>query len=254
MKGWQLFTHSARQVFGNLGAALRISAVLYLAQIAVAIIVGFNVFAGQAALQAQIDVGGFPWGAFVATLLFSSISGLWIAVGWHRYVLLVEQPGAALPEFHGDRMFAYFGRSLLIALIVGLVGVALGVCVGLVTALVGQPGTVLVGILTVAAIMVPVLIISFRLSGSLPSAALGAQAGIADTWRMTAGQTGAFLTLAVIAVVLSVVIDLPAKMIFAPASIASGVWLAITGWVKLMVGISILTTLYGHYIEGRELT
>ena len=254
MKGWQLFTHSARQVFGNLGAALRISAVLYLAQIAVAIIVGFNVFAGQAALQAQIDAGGFPWGGFAVTLLVSIISGLWIAVGWHRYVLLVEQPGAALPEFHGDRMLAYFGRTLLIVLIVALVGFVIGVCVGLLSAIAGTRVAGLSGVLYVAAIFIPALVISFRLCGSLPSAALGAEAGIADAWRKTAGQTGAFLTLAVITTVLSFAIDSPALMIAAPASVASGVWLAITGWIKLMVGISILTTLYGHYIEGRELT
>lgn len=254
MKGWQLFIHSVRQVFGNMGAALQISAALYLAQIAVALIVGFNRFAGQAALQAQIAAGGFPWGAFAVALLFSSITGLWIAVGWHRYVLLVEVPGAVLPEFHGDRMLAYFGRSLLIALILALVGVVIGVCVGLLTAIAGLRGTGLSGILYVAAIFIPALVISFRLCGSLPSAALGARAGISDAWRMTAGQNGALLTLAVIAAVLSIVIDLPATMIFAPASIASGVWLAITGWIKLLVGISILTTLYGHYVEGRELT
>jgi hypothetical protein len=31
------------------------------------------------------------------------------------------------------------------------------------------------------------------------------------------------------------------------------VWDFVFGWVQLMVGVSILTTLYGHYIEKRPL-
>ena len=30
-------------------------------------------------------------------------------------------------------------------------------------------------------------------------------------------------------------------------------WTLATGWVKMIVGVSILTTLYGHYIEGRAI-
>ena len=30
-------------------------------------------------------------------------------------------------------------------------------------------------------------------------------------------------------------------------------WQFVTGWLVMMVSVSILTTLYGHYIEGRPL-
>ena len=40
MKAWQIFTHSLRQVFGNMGAAVRVSLIPYLALIVAAIVLG----------------------------------------------------------------------------------------------------------------------------------------------------------------------------------------------------------------------
>jgi len=31
-------------------------------------------------------------------------------------------------------------------------------------------------------------------------------------------------------------------------------WTLATGWVIMVVGVSILTTIYGHYVEGRALS
>jgi hypothetical protein len=61
--------------------------------------------------------------------------------------------------------------------------------------------------------------------------------------------------MAVISAIVLSLIDLPATLL---ASLPGGTilamgWLVLTGWFKIMFGISILTTIYGHYVEGRTI-
>ena len=94
---------------------------------------------------------------------------------------------------------------------------------------------------------------SYRLSLSLPAAALGEPMGFGASWGATKGAGGDILVLAILSVVAAVVIDLPPAFIFPNLTILAVAWQFATGWVILMVGVSILTTLYGHYVERRPL-
>ena len=38
-----------------------------------------------------------------------------------------------------------------------------------------------------------------------------------------------------------------------PGSIINLVYSHVTGWIVMMIGISVLTTIYGVYVEGREI-
>ena len=252
--GLDIFLHSIRQVFGNFGAAIRISALLYLVQIAAIYLLGAGLLANPELLQAQATGGDVPWGGLILALLIMVVTGLWIAVAWHRYILRVEEPGSVIPAFKGDRMLAYFGYSLLIVIILILVSLVLGLIVGFVVApfLAGSPmiAVVIIGIL----VYVPLVIIGYRISVVLPAAALGENLGIGGAWEKTQGTMGSLLLLAIISLIGAVVIDLPAAYLFTPGSILSIIWSAITQWIVLMVGISILTTLYGVYVEGRKLS
>ena len=255
MKGLQIFTHSVRQVVGNFNAALRVSGVLFLVQVALVVVLGLSVLMDQAAMQQMIQAGTFPWGRALLMVLVVLACNLWIAVGWHRYVLKMEQPGV-VPPLHADLMLAYFGKSLLIGLILIPVAAVLGLVVGLImTPMLGGPGgpSGLAFIIFGLIVYVPLVLIGYRLSVVLPGTALGEPLGFAAAWNKTRGATAAILTLAVVSVVASLIIDLPAFYVFAPDSILSAIWQAATYWLKMMVGISILTTLYGHYVEGRAL-
>lgn len=93
-----------------------------------------------------------------------------------------------------------------------------------------------------------------RLTVVLPGVALRADVRILTGREATRGQTETFLLLAIIWSAISVVCD----VVIDDLSAANGfvgfgysfVWL----WVQTMIGLSILTTLYGHYVEGRRLT
>lgn len=254
MKGVQLFTHSIRQVLNNLGPALRISGVLYLVQIATSLLLGASMVIDSDASAAAIRAGNFPWFGFVVFILVALVTSLWIAVGWHRYVLRLELPTGIVPALHADRMLAYFGRSILLGIVLLLIGAVVGFVVGLVMIpIVGKSPGIGTAILFGVLIYVPVAIVSYRLSLSLPAAALGEPMGFGASWEATKGAGGDIIVLAILSVVATVVIDLPPVWIFPNLTILATAWQLVSSWVFLMVGVSILTTLYGHYAERRPL-
>ena len=254
MKGWQIFRHSIRQVTGNFEAALRVSGVLYLAQY----VVGFVLLGGMAISKSgpagMLENGlgaGFALGVIVA-MVAAIVTGLWIAVGWHRFVLLGER-ASLVPVFRGDRMWAYFLYSLGYGLILILIGAIWGGIVGFV--IVGLLGNsvglavLLMGVL----IYVPLLIIAFRLTAALPGVALGADISFLSGWNATRGRDVEIAGLGLIVVLIVVVLELVATLIFGNVMALMFLWTFVMGWLQMIVGVSILTTLYGHYIEKRDL-
>jgi hypothetical protein len=191
-----------------------------------------------------------PW-----LLFFSALAGgfgfIWIAIGWHRYILLDETPTSLVPQFRGDRVLAYWGYSLVTGIIVGLIALAGGLVVmGLAMAM--GPLVATVGLLVLA---LPIFIVGYRLAPLFPAAALGRKTSIGEAWASTRGAAGAFIVLAILSTIASAAIDLPANLLrMLPAGgMLSLLWLTVTGWIKLMIGVSILTTIYGHYVEGRPI-
>lgn len=273
MKGWDIFRHSVRQVFGNLGAALRVSALLF----GVPLVVGFAIagpvlggagtgLAPQVVLKSIIG----PVLIFVALFIFC---GLWIAVGWHRYVLLAEEP-SLLPRLRVDRILGYFGKGFLIALVMIIPAIGIGLIYSAVVLPFmlnfGPPAPLpvdffptlpmrLMFALAGTILAIPLTVIAYRLSTVLPGVALEAGKPLFEGWSATAGESGTIFVLAVITGAAEFVIGLPSEILASPEAIAGAqsvpmmIWNAVILWVQMMVGLSILTTLYGHYIEKRPL-
>ena len=240
-----IFLHSVRLVFGNLGVALRISALLYMAM-----------YAGSFALalwllpRDQDAAIQLLWMLFMLLLM---VPFFWIVVAWHRFVLLDEAPQGLLAPFHGQRMFHYALKSLLIGVIVF---VTLFIPIALLSALAASarsaatsPVLMFVPLLALVAIFV----ISQRLGVILPAAAIGKPLRIGEAWAATRGKLGTIVLLTIIWAVCSFGLNLP-KQLFQTGPLVLPFqfgWGLITGWLDLMVGVSILTTLYGVFVEGR---
>jgi hypothetical protein len=253
---WQIFVHSVRQVFGNLEGALRVSAVLTLVQVIITMTIGRSLLMDQLSLQTQMLEGNFNWPTYLMIMVLLFLLGLWIAVGWHRYVLTNEMPGI-VPRLHLDRVMGYFGKSILIGLLV--LPVVL-VCSIVVTAIVAplfrdqalaQP--ILFGSVIGFLIYLPVGTVAMRLSAALPGVALEPGVSVFTGWNATAGHTLSIMGVVLLSIIAGLVLGLPNVFFFAPMSIPSLIWQFATQWVMVMVGVSILTTLYGHYVEGRPL-
>lgn len=253
---WQIFVHSVRQVFGNMEGALRVSGVLFVLQIIVTLTLGRTLLMDQAALQKQMLEGSVNWPMYALTMVILLLLGLWTAVGWHRYVLTNEQP-ALVPKLYLDRVMGYFGKSILIGLLLVPIAMVFGAFVGFILAplfgnlIAAQP--FLFGVIIGLLVYVPIGVIGMRLSAALPGVALAGGVSVFTGWRATVGQTTTILGVVLLSLIAFGILTAPTFLLFTPGSLPAIVWQFATQWVQVMVGVSILTTLYGHYVEGRPL-
>lgn len=236
--GTKLFVHAIRLVLNNLQAALRISALLYFVPAIVA-----------SALLSGTPPGAPPPPLAVLVSIIAFIGGLAIAVAWHRFILLDERPSGWLPPFDGRRMLSYFGYSLLL----GLIAVVIMIGVGMVLGIFAMLGGVILFILTGFVTVFVILVIGFRLALILPASSVDKRLRLGEAWAATAGAMGDIVVLALLCAGASVVLGLVSLIFVGPLLPLGILWDAAVGWLGLMVGMSILTTLYGHYVEGRPI-
>ncbi len=247
MKSWAIFSHSIRQVFGNLSAALRVSGLIYLVMLGLIGLTVWRFMPRLVMMMREENLGELM--LFVGIILVISLFGsLWIGVAWHRYVLLVEQPGL-LPKLRFGRVLAYFGTSILIGLLLGLVIILPGM---LLMRVIGQGVPIILAGFAVLWVLI-LGVVSFRLSAVLPGAALASGHGIGDAWQATKGETPTLIGLVILFGIFSFVLNK-----IGDAFLDAGPWpfltvSVVTTWISMMVGFSILTILYGHYIEKRPL-
>lgn len=256
MQGWNIFTHSVRMIFGNLNAAFRVSLVLYLVKVCAGIYFTSKFGRAVMAPQSAGELPSFPEGFWPATTVLTVISlvtGLWIAVSWHRYVLLEENSGTALPPFAGNRIWDYFWTSVLLGIVVGFAAIIPAVIASIIiSGLVGAGNPILAQLLMIILIGTPAMYVFYRLCLVLPAAALGQPKKLKESWADTKPASDAIWQLVVVGIVASVLIEIPSYLNSDPSSVVNMIYTYVLGWVAMMVGISVLTTLYGIYVEGRE--
>ena len=249
--GLNLFVHSVQLVLADWRNALRISGVLYLACAIGSLIIAF-LFPVPTQPEQIMAAGA---GLFIPNLILALLYGvaiMWLAVAWHRYVLLDEMPTGLVPEFNSSRILAYFGNSMLIGVILFAIGIVMVIITGIIATILG-PFAGIVGIV----FYFFMLIASYRVSPILPAAALGKPLKIGEAWAATSGASGAIVVLALISILAVIVINIPVFVLafLGPVGSFLGLlWSLGTGWITTVVGVSILTTIYGHYVEGREIS
>jgi len=247
--GWQIFKHSFNLVMANLEQAFRLSLVLYLIQSAYTVYSFLNPPQMMDLEGTQVPIMSpetiFPT---IVLGLLAVIASLWIAVAWHRFALTGESTSGWLPQFHGSAVMGYLGRSILIGVLVVLGVMVLSIPIGIIS--IGLPG--LAGIMSLILIGAAAYLF-FRLGIMLPAAALGEKLTLGETWDVTKGRSSIILVLALIVVGASVIIQLPSWFNDNPSSIINVVYSLVVNWFATIIGISVLTTLYGHFVENRPI-
>ncbi|GAB1378068.1 hypothetical protein [Pararhodobacter aggregans] len=248
MQGLAIFIHAVRMVLGNLGQALRIGGV------ALAVMVALTL-----SLGATPEAGAAPSVAAIVLDVARIIVGLWVVVAWHRFILLEEAPGAFLPAWNGAAIWGYFKAGFVLGLIIALLFIPLMLIAGLVVfpllgagADAASPGLV-AGLVAFVVTLLPAIYVFYRLSPVLPGAAIERPLTLREAWYQTGTSGAAFITLALASLLAGWALDalIPAlAQVSVPLAL---IWSAVTQWLVFLVGASILTTLYGHYIEKREL-
>jgi len=260
MQGWKIFSHSMGMVVRNLAIAIQIAFVPALigvvAVTAMVMLMGVSIemFTDEAALEQFVLEKGFGafFGPFFLFVLVLLVIEFWVFVAWHRFVLLEEYPKGWIPAFRTDRILAYFGKALILGLIAFGMATILVLGGAAIGAIGGQAGAViLVPLFVVGWIFIIVSI--YRLTPILPAAAIGKPLKISEAWEATQGTGGALVLVLVIAAVVQFLMQIVASLSMAVFAPLGFVFLLLTMLVMTLVNVSILTTLYGHYIEGRAL-
>ncbi|MCC5986592.1 MAG: hypothetical protein JJT95_02850 [Pararhodobacter sp.] len=257
MKGIGILTHAIGMVLGNLGPALRISGLLMAFQFALVVGLGLQVlYLSIDPVQMQhIDPLDAVLPAAAPLLwLVQLFSALWIAVAWHRFILCEEAPVGIVPHFRGRVMLRYLGVGLLYVLILLLAAIPLFLLAFL---LIGPAALVRPGWWPMAVFLgvvwLPLVFIAYRLAPILPAAALGERLQLKEAWYRTGTAGLALVVLALASGLLYALASLPLAPLARIAPTLAFLWGFALHWASLMVGASVLTTLYGHFIEDRPL-
>jgi hypothetical protein len=216
----------------------------------------------QAAMEAQLKehperAGTFVFAivtsVFAAMLAFSSI-----AVSWHRYVLLDEVP-QGLAKLRVDALvWRYLGNIILITLMAAVAALPLTFVVLPLMSI----NPVLGGGAFMAYAVFVLLPVIYRLSIKLPAVALGEQRfRMGDAWNVSRGNWGQIVGLGLVYSLISWAIGLVLLGIstilvnvFGPTV---GFWTdlalqVVVNWVLTVMGITLLTSLYGFFVEKRD--
>lgn len=242
MTGWKIFSHSVFLLNHNLKDAVRLSSPLI-----VMMVIGLAVGTSGTVPESAFAPSDGQSENLVLQLL-TGVAGLWVAVSWHRFVLL-EETGGSLPSFHGRRMLAYFVVFFLFTLTLSL---ALVVFAAFASAVAGSS----IAFLFLVAIVISAVAIwgFYRLSPLLPAAALGQSLGVKEAWQATSEISGAVLLAGLLIIFFSVVSVAAVLLIMLQVNALIGLaMLGVLQWAFTMIGISVLTTIYGISVEGRQI-
>lgn len=250
MKGWQIFIHSVRLVFSNIEAAFKVSLLPYALSGLAFVFFGAQATAlmRDASPEVLVAASSNLWLGYFIYLIVSITAALWIAVSWHRYVLLEEYPTSWIPTFHGAAIMTYFGRGFLIGLAVAAVLMVTFAVLGLALGWMGSGGILLTGVISFAVVSY----VFYRLCPVLPSAAINQPMTFGEAWKATEDSGSTIGVLVLLLILSSMVVNLP-NQIGGADTVIGIIYSLVVGWFLMMIGSSVLTTFYGHFIEGRAI-
>jgi len=262
---FRIANHAVRMVVNNLSDVVKLTAVPFLAYSVASLVLsqaftgtwnwGGNSFAGV-----NVDLTGNEvqttelamrdlLGVIINVIVYLPLAA-WLAIGWHRFVLAEEYPTGFVPPWPKGRVVPYVTRVILLFAFYVLGFVALGLLVwGL--ALIVAPAGILVGF-----VLAIFLLVAFvRLSIVLPAISIDrSDIGFGSAWTETKGLGWRILgTILVLALYFLPILLIAALVVGVIPAIELPLTLLLE-WLGLVITISLLTTLYGIAIEGRQLT
>lgn len=241
MTGLSILTHSIRLVFGNLGQAIRVFGIPYVLLVALQFIPNPD--------DTSLGGGWFASILFFFLILLAAIFLFsWMAVAWHRYILLGEATSGILPLFRRDQWASYIRRSLVLTLCTFMISAVVGMAWYFLGSYAPPWLAVIIGFVAIIALLVT----SYRLCVMLPASAVGHKMSLGDAWSATRGYNATIVAVVFLSTIAAVLLTGGAAL-FVGMPALSIAWLTLTGWITTVVGVTILTTLYGHIVEGRPI-
>ncbi|MDG1377136.1 MAG: hypothetical protein P8P56_08990 [Yoonia sp.] len=257
---WNIVRHAFLMVFGNLSQSLKVSLppLVMLAVFTAFVLISTGVPLDMNSPEAVTDVASrlsaLDLMLILALIGFSLFVMSWVAVAWHRFILL-EEYTALLPATQNRPIGSYLWRSLQLVLLIALVAVPVMFVVGIILLpFQGGAGSSLGEALVGLALGVVMTFLWLRWAIVLPAIAVDHAMTLTEAWAETKPVSGVILNVAVIVTILKVLATVVVSLFYGALPLVAFVCDIITNWTALMVGASILTTIYGHVVEGRPLS
>lgn len=255
--GWQLIRHAVAMIWRNRRDALKVSVgPLVIGTLAIFLL---GRVTGLGGIERDILFGADPAalspGAAGLVLVGSAIYLVvvsWIAVSWHRFVLIEDYPGL-LPALPARVVAAYVWRSIVITFLLMLALVPVVLAVGVLSVVLGIDQTA-IGQLGLAAVIGTVLgYLWLRIASVLPGLAVGRPLSIRGAWGATSALSAAIFGASALFVAFNILAAMLSAALFGAGPVRIVAEITIS-WATMMVGASLVTTVYGHAIEGRPLS
>ena len=250
--------HSLRSTFDNLGFAFHVSWPWMLA------ILPFNVIGNTyVTLHQSSGPQNFGVGVFLVSLgigVLGMIAFSSIAVLWHRYILLDEVPQGLARLRLDSTVWRYIGNIILIMLMGIGAAIPLVIVFAILAAALAK-FAVIPMVLFGSVYFLVLMNYAFRLSIKLPAIALGRHDYLFRTALTdTAGNFWPFLGFMLLQLLIAgLIAGVLGLMAYAIGKSDSAVFIAVmvaidlvVNWLMGIWGITILTSFYGYFVEGRK--
>jgi hypothetical protein len=250
-------SHAVRSTLHNLAFAIHISWPWMVFLLPVYVAGNLYILANPPAGPDEFNPKTAAVGALVG--LLNAIPFASIAVSWHRYILLDEIPQGLQRLRVDGTVLRYFGNVLLVALALFFGGALAGVAAFLLIAILGKASVIFLIPAGIALVMA-LIVYFYRLSIKLPAVALGRRdytfgRALEDTrgnfWQIFGVAILFALLLLALALALLVVALILAQLGTAGAPLSIIIEFVVN-WVATFLAITMLTSLYGFFAEGRS--
>ncbi len=247
----RIFSHAISMVFRDFGATLRATSVgvALVALSVVALIASAPASFGTLITQSFDTDAVIPnVGLVVAAFLLMAIGYLTMVAAWHRYVLLPQdqRSGGFTPS--AGIVLGYLGRSILLGLLMMLLAIPVFIPVGIIAA---ATNSVLVSAIASIPAIAILIWVFLRLSLILPACTIHHDMKIRASWDATKDLSGTIAMLTIIMALADFLINQVLGLL-PSASILGGVVSVVISVLYALVSASVLTTLYGIAVEGRD--
>ncbi len=257
MKSLLILRHSALQILRQPVSVFQIFFLPNLVTFVVFKLSGLAFVFSPIHLQVAMMRGAIPWGLFVGVSLLGLGLSWWSALAWHRFILLGEYPKYPWPPVAWAAVGPFLKAAAVVCLAVFalvfcasfVIGIVMGVAMAVTKHAPGWAAYVVAG-----ALSVPIMIPALRLALGLPNAAVLGAGELGKVWRSTRGTFWTFV--AIFACLFTIRYGLNVLLPrygLTPFSSLGYVVVAVAEVLQAIFTLSIVTTLYGHHVEGRPL-
>lgn len=251
-----LLAHALRMLIFEVGTTMRVLSP------AILLVVGCSLAIGFLAPDAVELFNAVP-GESIAltpssalTFVLFGVIGLFgyalMAILWHRHVLLNGEDGGLRPG--ASLVLSYLWRAIVVGCVQLLAAIPVTLVVGVLGAAFMQTGAggAVTSLLTLGGSVIFIWI-ALRLSVVLPAAALGYRMAVRESWNVTQSLSAPLWGLAVLLTGLNMLVSLLALGLVPTQGVIALMLGTVIFIVEGLIFVSVLTTLYGHLVEGRSL-